>query len=294
LIQGSPFAAALRTGLRGAADVNGDGQVTLPELYDLIYERTVAQTLASASGAQHPVQSTHLESAGEVSLVQLSRSSLIAFHGEQGLGHCYVMDKDEMRVLAELSSATEQVFLPRDDYVVKCVREERLRVAHLSLATPVSVGALSFTESAASSQLAKGSDRAPLNALSAMVGWASTERAPTLSIGYRRGPPDLQGSAAASVSGTGELLGSAGLGTRIPWWNAGGADVSLGLQVAALTAQPFRDWALGGGSFLQIDFGDFATHLRGYGRFDLFALQPLRGGALEARVSAAVGVTWGL
>ena len=50
-LQGSFFTQALLTGLRGAADVSGDGQVTLGEAYQFAFAETLAQTTSTAGAA---------------------------------------------------------------------------------------------------------------------------------------------------------------------------------------------------------------------------------------------------
>ena len=52
----SPFAHFLASGLRGAADLDRDGRVTLAEAYAFLYSRTVAASLGGSSGPQHPEQ----------------------------------------------------------------------------------------------------------------------------------------------------------------------------------------------------------------------------------------------
>jgi hypothetical protein len=51
---GSFFTHHLDVGLRGAADADGDGQVTLAEAFRYTSARTVAQTAATQGGVQHP------------------------------------------------------------------------------------------------------------------------------------------------------------------------------------------------------------------------------------------------
>ena len=53
-LRGSFFTYALLTGLRGAADVTGDGKVTLNEAYQFAFNETLVQTTPTQAGAQHP------------------------------------------------------------------------------------------------------------------------------------------------------------------------------------------------------------------------------------------------
>ncbi|NUP09699.1 MAG: caspase family protein [Polyangiaceae bacterium] len=53
-LQGSFFTHYLVSGLRGAADKDGDGQITIDELYEHAEESTVRATSTSLAGTQHP------------------------------------------------------------------------------------------------------------------------------------------------------------------------------------------------------------------------------------------------
>ena len=67
-LKGSYFTHHLVAGLRGAADLDGDGRVTLSEAYRYAYGRTVVATAATAVGGQHPTLETNLKGKGEVAL----------------------------------------------------------------------------------------------------------------------------------------------------------------------------------------------------------------------------------
>jgi hypothetical protein len=62
-LSGSPFAQALIWGLRGAADSDGDGRVTLSELYGYLRARTLAVSLPA--GGQHASWRDELAGSGE-------------------------------------------------------------------------------------------------------------------------------------------------------------------------------------------------------------------------------------
>lgn len=65
---GSYFTHHLAVGLRGAADRDDDGRVTLREAYEYAYHRTILATAATAVGRQHPVLETRLAGRGDVVL----------------------------------------------------------------------------------------------------------------------------------------------------------------------------------------------------------------------------------
>jgi hypothetical protein len=73
-LQGSFFSHHLLSGLRGAADANGDGRVDLSEAYRYASARTVAETSATLYGAQHPSYRLRLAGQGDLPLTELPRS----------------------------------------------------------------------------------------------------------------------------------------------------------------------------------------------------------------------------
>ncbi|MEL7372298.1 MAG: caspase family protein, partial [Myxococcota bacterium] len=76
---GSFFTHYLTSGLRGDADESGEGRVTLAEVYDYAYHRTVAMTAGTRSGPQHPTYRFDLEGQADVVLTDVSqgRSGLV-------------------------------------------------------------------------------------------------------------------------------------------------------------------------------------------------------------------------
>lgn len=70
-IASSFFTYHLIGGLRGAADANGDGAVTLNEAYEYVYGRTLAETERTRGGAQHPAYSIDLQGKGNLILTDL-------------------------------------------------------------------------------------------------------------------------------------------------------------------------------------------------------------------------------
>jgi hypothetical protein len=294
LLQGSPFAGALRSGLHGAADANGDGRVTLPELYDYVYGRTFAATLTAPTGPQHPLQSVRLESAGDVVLVELDRAHAVALRGASGLGRCYVLDGDESRIVGELDQGSERLFLRSAEYVVKCVLPDRVRVARASLgATPLSLDGLQYLSEPPTAQLAKGSARAPESRVSVGLGILSTETSGAVLVRYEGGSPDLLFSAEGGVTWKGTAMLVAGAGLKVPWFGVRGSDLALGLEVGGTLREGPLQLALGGGSFAEVESPRFAGSLRGLGRIDLLATHPTNGGALGATLVGSMGLEIG-
>jgi hypothetical protein len=129
---GSLFTHYFLAGLRGAADGNGDGRVSLAESFEFASRRTVAATMASATGPQHPVFRFELTGQQEV---------LLTFPGLAGSaygrlvfdrpGWYFVRQLDQGALVTELvSRAGDEIVLDRGRYEVS-----RRDVGHVEVAT---------------------------------------------------------------------------------------------------------------------------------------------------------------
>ncbi len=78
-IGGALFSHFWTTGLRGAADADGDGRVTLQESFDFAYAQTLLRSARSGAVLQRPQEKLDLSVAGPVVLTQLAaqRSTLV-------------------------------------------------------------------------------------------------------------------------------------------------------------------------------------------------------------------------
>ena len=74
-IGSSFFTYFLISGLRGAADVSGDGRVTLNEAYNFAFNETLAGTERTVGGAQHPAYEIQLSGTGDVVMTDLREPS---------------------------------------------------------------------------------------------------------------------------------------------------------------------------------------------------------------------------
>ncbi len=73
-IGGSFFTHHFELGLRGAADSDGDGQVTLAEAFRYTSVRTTSGTAATEAGPQHPTYDIRMSGRGDVVLADLRRA----------------------------------------------------------------------------------------------------------------------------------------------------------------------------------------------------------------------------
>ncbi len=120
-LEGAVFTHFLLAGLRGAADTDGDGRVTLAELYAYAYRRTLMQT-GSGAVLQHPSAFVDLRGAGEIVLSHLvpAGSSLeITERADRYL----VFSLPDAAVVAELSGdGPSRLALPPGRFLV--IRQE--------------------------------------------------------------------------------------------------------------------------------------------------------------------------
>lgn len=100
-IRGSFFTHALVSGLRGAADMSGDGKVTLSESYQFAFNETLQKTQASSGGAQHPSRDMNLAGTGDVVMTDLRQTSAALVLHQDLEGRVFIRDRKE-QLVAEL------------------------------------------------------------------------------------------------------------------------------------------------------------------------------------------------
>lgn len=100
-LAGGVFTHYLLSGLRGAADRDGDGRVTLAEVYDFVYGRTLAHAVAGAGQAQRPEIALELKGQGPLVLTQLqsARARLVLPAGTDT--HYLVYERGSATVMTE-------------------------------------------------------------------------------------------------------------------------------------------------------------------------------------------------
>lgn len=106
--------------LRGAADRNHDGKITLTEAYQFAYEQTLGRTQNTAHGPQHPAYDMHLSGTGDVVITDLRSTESALVLPAALSGRVTVVDETG-RVAVELTKDAGEplsLALPNATYTV--------------------------------------------------------------------------------------------------------------------------------------------------------------------------------
>jgi hypothetical protein len=104
-IGASFFSHHLVSGLRGAADLSGDGLVTLGEAYQYAFGRTVSATADTLAGPQHPGYDFRLSGRGDIVLTEIRRpSAVLELPGD--LDRVVIRRAADLDVVAEVAATT--------------------------------------------------------------------------------------------------------------------------------------------------------------------------------------------
>jgi hypothetical protein len=119
-LQGSFFTFHFSAGLRGAADRNGNGEVTLTEAFEYAKERTIRDTLATARESQRPSYALNLRGRRDLVLAQVGSSRSI-LSVSQTAGPLELIHADSGVALLELMPGRRQLKLavPAGSYLVR-------------------------------------------------------------------------------------------------------------------------------------------------------------------------------
>lgn len=107
--------------LRGAADRNRDGRVTLTEAYQFSYEHTLGRTQNTVHGPQHPAYDMHLSGTGDVVITDLRSTESALVLPPALKGRVTILDKSG-RVAVELTKEAGEplnLALPNETYTVR-------------------------------------------------------------------------------------------------------------------------------------------------------------------------------
>jgi hypothetical protein len=179
-IDGSFFTHHFISALRGAGDRDGDGKVTLAEAYAYVYTRTIAATVSSLWGTQHPSYDYRLSGTGDLALTTLTRErqGLTFAPGSDGP---YTVLNHAREVVAEVHGDPRRpvrLMLPPGRYRVALRAQGRMFAADVDLhgGADTSVDRPMLTEVGPELASAKGGMAPPRNGL--FVDYALVGRSP--------------------------------------------------------------------------------------------------------------------
>jgi hypothetical protein len=122
-IGGSFFSHHLISGLRGAADLSGDGVVTLAEAYQYAFARTLRTTSETTVGPQHPAYDYRLAGRGDLALTRLQQPSAV-LELPADFDRLLLVATPREQVLAELGPRSgHRIALPPGTYRVRGWRD---------------------------------------------------------------------------------------------------------------------------------------------------------------------------
>jgi hypothetical protein len=196
-IEGSYFTHHVLSALRGAGDRDGNGAVTLAEAYQYAYSHTLAATLPSVWGPQHPSYEYRLSGTGDLVITRIGRDRQ-ALSFPPGQGRVYVVTTAANEVMAEVAAQPQgrvRLVLPRGRYRVVAREGRRAWLAEVTLRSDAgadaAVEASAFREVAPEVAFAKGVRVAPRHEVAVDValsglGPGALGSAPELGLGYFR------------------------------------------------------------------------------------------------------------
>ncbi|HEX6463842.1 MAG TPA: hypothetical protein VFZ98_05295, partial [Vicinamibacterales bacterium] len=97
-IHGSYFTHYLISGFRGAADLSGDGKITLSEAYQFAFNETLGRTVDTRGGAQHPSYDINLSGSGDVVITDVRQTTATLVLSEDLDGRFFVRNTQELVV----------------------------------------------------------------------------------------------------------------------------------------------------------------------------------------------------
>jgi hypothetical protein len=142
-LEGSFFTHHLVSGLRGAADQNGDGRITLAESYSYAYTQTLSSTSTTLLGPQHPSYQYDLAGAGELVLTELGRAQATLSLPVGAPGDRFMVFDAHDNLVAEVAGGgprATSLALRAGSYRVARRRGERAAVGVISLPVGAKLG----------------------------------------------------------------------------------------------------------------------------------------------------------
>ena len=108
------FTHNLISGMRGAADRNQDGRITLNEAYQFAFDGTLTQTEKTMAGPQHPSYHIQMSGTGDVVITEIWKSTAVLVLKEALGGKIYIHNKDNVLVVEMNKLAGREIAIGLD------------------------------------------------------------------------------------------------------------------------------------------------------------------------------------
>jgi hypothetical protein len=130
-IRASYFTYYLTSGFRGAADLSGDGRITLSEAYQFAFTETLGRTVDTRGGAQHPSYDINLSGTGDVVMTDVRQTTATLVIGADLDGRFFVRNSAQELVVELYKPLGRRVELGLEPGMYE-VRLERQRTSMLA------------------------------------------------------------------------------------------------------------------------------------------------------------------
>lgn len=129
------FTHNLISGMRGAADRNQDGRITLMEAYQFAFDGTLNQTEKTMAGPQHPSYHIQMSGTGDVVITEIWKSTSVLVLKEDIAGKIYIHNKDNVLVVELRKTAGREIAIGLDagDYRIINIDDSAIWEAKVSL-----------------------------------------------------------------------------------------------------------------------------------------------------------------
>ena len=135
-IGGSYFTHFLLSGLRGTADYDGDKRITLGEVYQYAYAKTVLETSQTVAGTQHPTYDYQITGRGSVVITDIEAGEANLGFGPDLHGRIFVAQESTGELIAEIDKelgSSRLLSLAAGDYQITLRSRNRVYVQVISL-----------------------------------------------------------------------------------------------------------------------------------------------------------------
>lgn len=135
-IRASYFTHYLISGFRGAADLSGDGKVTLNEAYQFAFNETLGRTVDTRAGAQHPSYDINLSGSGDVVMTDVRQTTATLVLGEELDGRFFIRDAAQVLIVELYKPFGRKVELGLEPgtYEVRLDRDKTSMIAKAKIA----------------------------------------------------------------------------------------------------------------------------------------------------------------